>query len=321
MKIKKTLILTFIFLLPYIKANALDKEVNIKLPVNTLVLTNEIKEDILKQIDDIKVEDLDLEKTLISGLDTLDLKSPTHLKANLLIKPVLKSNFNSLVAKTISTEANIDVVDVSAPVVEFNKKTVVLGIDSEFDPWKYVDKTYDDIDEEPIIIVKNDVDTSEAGKYSVTFVTNDKSNNRAEYVLNVTVNNYKFSGTGASLNPDSILAMLELINNERANLGLNPLNLADDLGQSAVSIRAEEASSYVAHKRPDGRHYKTAFDDIGATYANHPLEVLTYAGSKVEDKFNWWMNSTGHRNILMSGGNYSTIAIGYYGEMWCAIVY
>ena len=77
--------------------------------------------------------------------------------------------------------------------------------------------------------------------------------------------------------------MLNLINNARADAGLDPLSLGDENAQAAIGVRASEAAGYVSHKRPDGSHYKTAFDEYGVSYS-HPLEILTYAGSTVQDK-------------------------------------
>lgn len=98
--------------------------------------------------------------------------------------------------------------------------------------------------------------------------------------------------------------VLNLVNRERAKVGVRPLYLADDL-QSAAQIRAKELTKLFSHTRPDGRPCRTALSDtwgIGENIA---------AGSETpEEVVEQWMNSPGHRrNILDS--RYSSLGVGY----------
>lgn len=98
--------------------------------------------------------------------------------------------------------------------------------------------------------------------------------------------------------------VLNLVNKERAKVGVRPLYLAADL-QSAAQIRAKELTKLFSHTRPDGRPCRTALSDtwgIGENIA---------AGSETpEEVVEQWMNSPGHRrNILDS--RYSSLGVGY----------
>ncbi|MGL5541575.1 MAG: CAP domain-containing protein, partial [Erysipelotrichaceae bacterium] len=68
----------------------------------------------------------------------------------------------------------------------------------------------------------------------------------------------------------------------------------------------------------DGTSYHTALKQFGVVYQSAE-ENLTYAGTTVQDGFNWWMGSAGHRASLMNP-SMTSIAIGYYNGMWCAMV-
>ncbi|NLC96319.1 MAG: hypothetical protein GX675_01965 [Erysipelotrichaceae bacterium] len=298
-------------------------DVNVVVPINHLDITNLVKEQVLTSISNqdhtYVLDNIDLEKTTIT-MEPIDFTKVNQVSTKILINIANKYDANTLTPSTVNVIANISVIDDVAPELVLTKEKVNVKLDSEFDPWQYVEYAYDNSQEYPTVAIINNVDTSTLGEYEVVFAASDASGNRYSTTLQVNVTKNAVSTGSVVYNGDDILYMLDLINAARADRGLSPLSLADEAGQSAVAIRASEAASYLSHTRPDGSHYKTALNEMGASYYRSPLEVLTYSGNSVEAKFNWWMGSTNHHAILMKDG-YTTIAIAYSGKMWCAIVY
>ncbi len=300
-------------------------EIEVTIPINHGQTPDLIKTQLLEglaKIDKtIVLEDIDYDKTsfVIDGHvdNTKVAKTSQHVMLNI----VNKANAIGLSNQTFNLDVIFNLIDITEPELVLTQEKVDVALNDIFDPWAFVEYAYDNSKVYPTVAIINNVDTSTLGEYEVIYAASDESGNRYQTSLNVNVTKYAQRVSTVEYNGDDILYMLDLINAERSNLGLEPLQLADENGQTAVAIRASEAASYLSHSRPDGSHYKTALNEQGASYANSPLEVLTYAGNTVEAKFNWWMSSTNHRAILMSGGNYHTIAIGYNGRMWCAIVY
>lgn len=119
-----------------------------------------------------------------------------------------------------------------------------------------------------------------------------------------------------SAGPDADLAaarqeMLALINAERAQEGLSPLRLSDQLCQAA-QLRAQELVQRLTpdHKRPDGRECFTVLDDMGIRY-RAAGENIAAGQSSVEAVTNDWFNSPGHRQNLMNP-SFGQIGIGLY---------
>ena len=258
---------------------------------------------------EIKIDQLDLSK--IGQQDVM-----VHLTLN------NSAAQNSLLQTTLSREVTLDIQDTTAPVIELKYPHIRLEYEEEWNPLDWVESVSDN-SLEPLDIqqlwVENYVDASQSGEYEVYFSIADASGNVGFATLGVQVKEKPKPKSSGVVAGDAITSMLNLINNARADAGLDPLSLGDENAQAAIGVRASEAAGYVSHKRPDGSHYKTAFDEYGVSYS-HPLEILTYAGSTVQDKFNWWMNSSGHRAIILSSSS-TKIAIGYSGKMWAAIAY
>ena len=258
---------------------------------------------------DIKIDQLDLSKT---G------------EQDVMIHLTLNNNDlqNSLFPQTISREVTLNIQDTTAPVIELKYPHIRLEYKEDWNPLEWVESVSDNSLEELHIEnlwYENYVDNTESGEYEVYFYVTDQAGNTGAATLGVQVKEKPKPKTRGVVSGDAITSMLNLINNARADAGLNPLSLGDANAQAAVGVRASEAAGHVSHRRPDGSHYKTAFDEYGVSYS-HPLEILTYAGTSVQDKFNWWMNSPGHRNIILSPSS-TKIAIGYSGKMWAAIAY
>ena len=88
--------------------------------------------------------------------------------------------------------------------------------------------------------------------------------------------------------------VLNLVNIERAKVGIAPLRLADDL-QAAAAIRACEIIKKFSHTRPDGSNCFTVLDNQGHTCG----ENIAAGYATAREVVNQWMHSEGHRkNIL-----------------------
>ena len=85
---------------------------------------------------------------------------------------------------------------------------------------------------------------------------------------------------------------VDLINQIRADNGLNPLSINNNL-VSAASIRAEEASQYWSHTRPDGSKWNTVSP---ATTG----ENLAFGYNNANDCIDAWMNSPTHKSVLLA---------------------
>lgn len=300
-------------------------EINVVIPINHTDMPNLIKTQILENLaandKTIILDNIDFDKTNITIESHIDGTKVSSFSTKVLLNIVNKQDVLTLTPNSIPLDVNFSFIDITEPELVLTEESVNVALNDVFDPWAYVDYAYDNSKVYPTVAIISNVDTATLGSYEVIFAASDESGNRYQTTLKVNVTKNAPRVSNVVYSGDDIQYMLDLINAERSNLGLSPLTLADESGQLAVGIRASEAATYLSHSRPDGTHYKTALTEQGVNYANSPLEVLTYAGNSVEAKFNWWMSSTNHRAILMSGGNYTTIAIGYSGRMWCAIVY
>ena len=99
--------------------------------------------------------------------------------------------------------------------------------------------------------------------------------------------------------------VLNLVNAERAKVGVPPLRLAGDL-QRAAAIRAREITTTFSHTRPNGERFSSLLPDgryrcgenIAAGYGSPEKTVAQ------------WMQSQGHReNILRA--EYNELGVGY----------
>lgn len=106
-----------------------------------------------------------------------------------------------------------------------------------------------------------------------------------------------------------VLRVVELVNEERAKAGLNPLTLQKNITEAA-QVRAVETVTSFSHTRPDGRHFATALKEAGVSYRGAG-ENIAWGQKTPEQVMDGWMNSEGHRaNILNE--KYTSIGVGYY---------
>jgi len=267
------------------------------------LITNTITELKLNlTMNDLNLEDCSL---LIEGLD---ITKPGLSDA--AIHLTIKQRNSPFFVFVKEDKIKILIQDTTPPQLQLISSPILLEPDQPFDPNQWIESVSDNSHEDITVTIDfNQVNLSIPKEYPVVFTAMDTSGNKTVQQLFVTVKEKQ----------DEIIQMLNLINETRINDDLKPFILGGTHAQKAIKIRACEANQYLSHTRPDGRHYKTVFDDEGVSYQS-PYEILTCAGNSVIDKFNWWMNSPKHKNDLLRKDS-THIAIGYCESMWAAIIY
>lgn len=331
-KIIITLILSFTCFTSFtlfsqeVKADETNTTITYEIEVNSIVNNEEIKNYIINYLNEnnttIDINEVDIKNSnlIIDKIDTSTLGD--HLvNASLSVIPLATSK--TLIANTLCFKLNLKVIDSKSPVIKLSKNAVFLKIDEEFDPWTLLEYTYDNSDIYPTVNIINNTDTTIEGEYYFVVSSCDSSNNETKVTVPVYVSNTNLDLSEVEFSGDNINYMLELINLKRAENGLNPYELGDSNAQLATAVRVYEVVTNnldISHRRPDGSHYKTAFDEYDVEYYRAPLEILTYSGNTIEDKLNWWMNSSGHSSILLQS-DYTHIALASLNGMWCGIAY
>ena len=102
--------------------------------------------------------------------------------------------------------------------------------------------------------------------------------------------------------------VLYLVNVERAKVGAPPLQLAEDLQQSA-NVRAQEIVELFSHTRPDGSDCFTAMHRRGNTCG----ENIAAGHATAEETVEQWMNSDGHRENILNP-DFRELGVGYAYE-------
>lgn len=100
--------------------------------------------------------------------------------------------------------------------------------------------------------------------------------------------------------------VLNLVNAERAQVGVPPLRLAADL-MNCAAVRAEELTEYFSHTRPDGSNWDTALGYKGHTWGENIAAGYPSAEAVVEG----WMNSEGHRRNILNP-EFRELGVGYF---------
>lgn len=116
-------------------------------------------------------------------------------------------------------------------------------------------------------------------------------------------------------NSDFASQVIDLVNQERANAGLQPLK-SDALLNKVAMIKAKDMNdnNYFDHQSPtlgspfdlmraQGVNFNTAGENIAKGQRN-PQEVM-----------NAWMNSDGHRKNILSS-SFTSIGVAYYNGVW-----
>jgi len=106
--------------------------------------------------------------------------------------------------------------------------------------------------------------------------------------------------------------VVRLVNVERERAGIAPVELSP-LGMQAAQLRANELTRLNSHTRPDGRHWRTAFDDVGLATRGPRGENIATGQATPVDVMRTWMNSTAHRNNILNA-NYDYMGVGVYQD-------
>ena len=92
--------------------------------------------------------------------------------------------------------------------------------------------------------------------------------------------------------------VLTLVNKERTSRGLAALVLGDANLNAATELRAREIAEVNSHTRPDGTSCFTVLDTFNVK--DEAIgEVAAWGSRSPEEVVNSWMNSDGHRSILL----------------------
>ena len=119
-----------------------------------------------------------------------------------------------------------------------------------------------------------------------------------------------FSYPENSYTSDYRQRVLDLVNAERANYGLQPLVMGDAKLTAAAQHRAEEIATVNSHVRPNGSKWYTVLSEYGVTDAASG-ENAAWGSVSPEEVVTAWMNSEGHRaNILDPEAR--AMGVGYY---------
>ena len=100
--------------------------------------------------------------------------------------------------------------------------------------------------------------------------------------------------------------VLNLCNVERANYGIEPLELDEYLIECA-DIRAEEIVENFSHTRPDGI---SCFTILRGISYNTCGENIAAGHSTAEETVEQWMNSEGHRANILNPA-FKKLGVGY----------
>lgn len=117
-----------------------------------------------------------------------------------------------------------------------------------------------------------------------------------------------------SQNPGYVSQLLELINQARASQGLSALQLDSRLSAAALKHSVDMGcQGFLDHVGSDGSNFGQRVQAEGYSYSYVSENI--YAGSpdfggNAQGAFDWWMNSTVHRNNILSN-KVSQIGIGY----------
>lgn len=119
----------------------------------------------------------------------------------------------------------------------------------------------------------------------------------------------------ATLTADELAAyadkVFELVNAEREQAGLAPLE-RDGLLDEAAAIRAAEIVDSYTHTRPDGEYYSTVIDELGIKRGASG-EIIYTSPTTPESAVKGWMSSDGHRDHILKE-KYTTTGIGIHQD-------
>lgn len=108
------------------------------------------------------------------------------------------------------------------------------------------------------------------------------------------------------------LELLKYVNQARREAGLNELIYLDEF-QEGANIRAQEITQKFSHTRPNGENYSTVYDKYrfttihGQMFVSSPENIVANA-SNAQQAFKAWMNSSGHKAVIMREDGFGFVA-------------
>lgn len=124
--------------------------------------------------------------------------------------------------------------------------------------------------------------------------------------------------TGCPSSTPEACAVIELVNQERSKEGRPALEYNAELALSAQR-HAEDMvqQNYFSHTSKDGRDFVTRTKEAG--YDGFPTGENIAAGQRdANSVMNSWMNSTGHKNNILSKGS-QEIGVGFHNNHWVQV--
>jgi len=120
-----------------------------------------------------------------------------------------------------------------------------------------------------------------------------------------------FSGCAKETDPEEYVSeeakeVIRLVNEERAKVGITPLEMELSLMRSC-EIRAEELAILFSHERPNGSSCFSVIEFESKASG----ENIAYGQRDAQSVMTSWMNSTGHRNNILNS-NFTHIGVGYF---------
>lgn len=117
---------------------------------------------------------------------------------------------------------------------------------------------------------------------------------------------------------DDVCEVWRLVNEERANAGVDPVAWDASLA-AAAQLHAEDmvAQDYFDHDSLDGRNFATRARDSG--YSSCPRGENIAAGQRSPAAvMTAWMNSDGHRRNILSSGS-DELGVGLHQNHWVQV--
>ena len=115
--------------------------------------------------------------------------------------------------------------------------------------------------------------------------------------------------------------LMNLINFERVRQGLSLLVFSTPLVCAADAHANDIGPKKIcSHVGSDGSSFISRIKRCGVTYYSRAGEIIACGQKTPADAVRAWMNSSGHRNIILTRG-YNNLGCGYYGatKYWVCV--
>ena len=118
----------------------------------------------------------------------------------------------------------------------------------------------------------------------------------------------------SSIPPDNVsneLDIANLINQQRNLNGLPPVGLVSEITQAARRHSRDMAdNNFTSHTGSDGSSGGQRMTEAGYNWSTW-AEIIGWGwGGNTDSMINWWMNSSGHRAIILTG-EFEDFGVGY----------